>query len=94
MVDFMRRLIEQLAANLCENTDITEKNRAARLLSNLPDHELDKRGLCRKKLRLGGEAYPWSKGQINRNNSDLEQLISVVSQQPNNTNLNAVSMRL
>ena len=94
MVDFMKRLIEKLAANLCENTDITEKNRAARLLSHLPDHELDKRGLCRDKLRLGGVAYPWNKGQIIKQDNDLEQLIQVISQQPNNTDLKAVNMRL
>ena len=90
----MKRLIEKLAANLCENTEITEKNRAARLLSNLPDHELDKRGLCREKLSQGGEAYPWNKARVQKPDTDLEQLIEVITQQPNNTNLHAVSVQL
>lgn len=88
----MNWLIEKLAANLCENTDITEKNRAARLLSHLPDHELHKRGLCREKLRQGGEAYPWQKAQNSNTDNDLDQLIDVLSQQPNNVNLKAVNV--
>jgi len=90
----MKWLIEKLAANLCENTQITEKNRAARLLANLPDHELDKRGLCRVKLQQGGEAYPWKKTENTHNDNDLEQLIEVLSQQPNVSNLNSINIRL
>jgi len=86
----MKRLIEKLAANLCDNTDVTEKNRAARLLSHLPDHELDKRGLCRDKLALGAVAYPWAKENKTNEDNDLEELVRVVSQQPDPSNLHAV----